>query len=143
MSYRKAYESRFVGACAALAFVGLLIMGACTVTPSIVNAKGPSLSGNAKDSGFKGWTQDGSAVLNSDLHGRYVALVKLYGKTFTPAINDTDGTFALFGGHSISVTTDNKTWTVIATDGLWVFDKQHLGYLTDMVAMQRMGTAPP
>lgn len=104
-------------------FVLVACVSGCTITPKPVDAAAPSFDGNAQNSGFLGWTEDGFGKLTAAARDRYNELAKTYGGQFTPAVKFDAGVRP-------------------GPEGTFLIDKEHLSIFGQMSALRRMGAAP-
>jgi len=99
---------------AAEILVAVVILG-CTVTPRIVNDSQPSFDEGKQNSGFLGYTADGSAVITSNALARYNALCVRYGTNFLVPVRPgdgvqpfTNGTFLIDAQHNVDAQKMNR-----------------------------------
>jgi hypothetical protein len=63
-----------------------LAVGCTTVTPRQVESPTASWDGTNQNSGFIGWTADGSGIITPHARDRYNGLIDIYGKRFIPPL---------------------------------------------------------
>ena len=71
---------------AALCLAAVLLTGCGTVTPRQVTAAAASFDGGERNSGFIGWTTNGSGIITPHARERYNALIVDYGPRFHPPL---------------------------------------------------------
>lgn len=72
-----------------------LVIAGCTttVTPIQVSAPSASWDGTEQNSGFIGWTSNGSGIITSNLKDKYNLLIDTYGNRFIPPLIHDYGIF--------------------------------------------------
>lgn len=91
-----------------------------TVTPKIVRDSTASFDGNAQNSGFLGYTEDGYGVITEKARKRYNALIKTYGKRYPVTLKPDAGLKAF-------------------TNGTWLIDNEHDVKATEMNLWRKSG----
>jgi len=94
-----------------------------TVAPRAANDVVASFDGGVQNSGFIGFTEDGSGVITQHAKDRYNGLIGIYGNKFIPVLVTDEGVNAY-------------------TNGTYLIDAEHLVKFGTMNQWRRDGVAP-